>query len=184
MVATKSVLTFEDLMAMPEENGKRYELLGGELYVSASPSRKHVWIASRLGLLLGNHVAERDLGMVFTAPGDIRFSDVDVVVPDIFFLSTRRMKIYGDQFVDGAPDLVVEILSPSTRLRDLNQKRVLYETRGVSEYWIVDLENQSISVLSLSADGRYEHVPPEGDRVVSPVLPELELLNSSLFHGL
>lgn len=184
MVTATRPLTYKDLETTPEGDGNRYELLGGEMFVTASPSKRHAWIATKLSRLMGNHVAEHSLGMVFPVPVDVRLTPYDVVVPDIFFVSADRLHLFTARLVNGPPDLIVEVLSPSTRLRDLNQKLRLYARTGVAEYWIVDTDRKSIAVHHLNANGAYNTVPQASDAITSRVLPDLEISISELFSGL
>ena len=104
-------------------------------------------------------------------------------MPDICFVALERREMMGEKTIDIPPDLVVEILSPGTRRRDLNDKRELYARFGVREYWIVDPERQGVTVLTLT-DGRYEDVPAgEGGAVRSLALPDLTLMPEALFKG-
>lgn len=181
-VATRP-LTSDDLLQTPEGDGIRYELLGGELFVSASPAKRHTWILARLARLLGNHVEQRGLGEVFGSPIDVRLTKFDVVVPDIVFIRSERFHLFGEHFLDGAPDLIVEILSPSTRVRDRTDKLRLYARFGVPEYWIVDPESSGITVFVLSRPGSYEALDTSaGFR--STVLPDFELSPPTLFAGI
>src|SRR5688500_10184635 len=102
-IATRP-LTYEDLLQTPVNDGKRYEIIGGEMVVTASPAKKHVRVSIRLILLFGNYVTEHSLGEVYPAPVDVRLTPYDIVVPDLIFLRSERLHIYGDQVVDGPPD--------------------------------------------------------------------------------
>jgi Uma2 family endonuclease len=183
MVATTNPLTYEDLTAHPEGDGNRYELLGGELFATPSPSRRHARIAANVSRLMGNHVADNGLGMVFPGPVDIRLTTFDVVIPDILFLRGDRLHLFNDKLVNGAPDLIVEVLSVSTRARDLTTKLQLCARTGVSEYWTIDSDALVVIVYALSAHGSCEVVPGDGSQVSSRVLPELELSLEQVFHG-
>jgi Uma2 family endonuclease len=107
----------------------------------------------------------------------------DVVEPHLACISEARMGIIGKNFMDGAPDLVVEILSPSTYDRDMGRKAALYAASDVLEYWIVDLEQQNVTVLSL-VEGRYQELRPDWPMVRSLVLPEIRLNIPNLFASL
>ena len=162
-------LTYEDYRNTPED--ERYELLDGELLMTAAPNIAHQRIDTKLGAMLHRFVEERDLGEVFHAPTDVVLSDTDVVQPDILFVSEGRADIITADNVQGAPDLVVEILSPTTARRDWRVKLDLYSEYGVREYWLVDPETEIVWVL-LPNEGSLEvaAIHGEGDTLTSPTL--------------
>lgn len=148
----KTLLTYADYAALPDD-GRRYELHAGELSVTPTPNTRHQGVSLNLAALLHGHVKSRDLGRIFEAPMDCILSNVTVVQPDILFVARERMSIVTDRAIEGAPTLVVEILSPSTAGIDRGRKRGLYADHGVSCYWIVDPEARRIEVLSLAGGG-------------------------------
>ena len=165
----KAKLTYEDYAKTPDE--ERWELIDGELFRMPSPNITHQRTSRRLLLLMAPFVEDRDLGEVFDAPMDVVLSDSDVVEPDLLFISSERMGIITRLNVQGAPDLVVEIHSPSTAQRDLTAKRELYARHGVREYWPIDPDTRTVRVLLLG-DGDFVEVGVyrEGDTVTSPTL--------------
>ncbi len=177
-------LTYVDLEAIPREHeGDRHELINGELVVTPSPIPTHQIISVNIEYALLRHVRERDLGMVLHAPIDIRFTPGNVLNPDIIYIAQDRLHIVGPKTVDAAPDLIVEILSPGTRRRDLEAKRALYARFGVQEYWIVDPDTRTLTVLAL-AGNTYVPVPGgEGGAIASRVLPGLTLALNDVFAG-
>lgn len=140
------------------DDGMRYELLDGELYVSAAPSKRHQRLLGRLYRMIYDYVTPADLGEIFFAPVDVWLSDEDRTQPDLVYLSAERLSIYGERIVEGAPDLLVEIASPSTRMADLVAKRNRFERNGVREYWIADPDVKTLTILCLT-DGRYVEHP-------------------------
>ena len=128
--------TYRDYVNTPED--KRYELLDGELILSEAPSRNHQGSQVNIGSPLYVFVRSNGLGVVYFAPRDVVLTDTDVVQPDLMFISNERLHIDTEREVRGAPDLVVEILSPSTSGRDRTFKRALYAKHGVKEYWLVE----------------------------------------------
>ena len=137
--------TVEDYLAITDEY-PRYELLEGQLIEMVSPTSKHQRVLFRLAQMLATHCQARDLGEVMVAPLDVILSRTIVLQPDILFISkARKAELIGER-ITGAPDLVIEILSPATSARDLNQKRKLYARHGVKEYWIVDPDDETIEV--------------------------------------
>jgi Uma2 family endonuclease len=143
----KKKYTYEDYLKTPDD--KRYELIEGELLMTPSPITNHQRISRKIAFLIEKFVTENDLGEVFYAPYDVYLDDENVVQPDIMFISKGRSKIIGEKNLQGAPDLVVEILSESTAYRDLIQKKKLYAKFGVKEYWIVVPEEKTIDIYSL-----------------------------------
>lgn len=163
--------TYEDYVNAPED--KRYELIDGDLLMTPAPGELHQRVSILLGSKLFNFASENNLGRVYVAPFDVVLSDVDVVQPDLLFVSDEQGHIITPENVQGAPDLVVEILSPSTATRDTTFKRVLYARHGVKEYWMVDTEKRVITVL-LGGDGRLD---------VADVFGEGETLTSTTLQG-
>ena len=162
--------TYEDYQHTPED--KRYELLDGELIMVPAPNLGHQRIGIRLGALLHGFAQERGLGEVFHAPCDVVLSNTDVVQPDLLFVSNERAHLLlGGDSVRGAPDLVVEILSPSTAGQDRTLKRALYVKHGVKEYWLVDPDARTVTVLRLGEDAfEVEAIYGEGQTMTSPTL--------------
>jgi Uma2 family endonuclease len=173
-------LTYDDLLAMPDD-GQRHEILHGELIVTASPTPPNVVVGTRIATRLAMFVETHDLGTFFGSEVDVRLSPYDIVAPDLCFVSLERDEIVTEQLIDGAPDLVIEVLSPSTRRYDLVSKLALYATGGVQEYWIVDPATSSIRVLAFEG-GRAVEVPQPGDRVRSRLFSELELKLAEIFR--
>lgn len=184
MATTVKRLTYLDLDTIPEEHeGDRHELIDGELVVTPVPVMKHQRASNNLVYALEDHVRQRDLGEVHSAPTGVRLADDHLLIPDACFVSHARLDIIGDKTIDGPPDLVVEILSPGTRRRDLGRKREIYARFNVPEYWVVDPDARSVAVLALAGD-RYEEIPPNPDGTLpSLVLPELNLTIAAVFKG-
>jgi Uma2 family endonuclease len=185
MASTTTRLIYDDLEAIPQaREGDRHELIDGELIVTPSPIPVHQIVSLNLVRQLDQHVNATGLGRLLYAPVDIRFTPGNVLIPDIVFITCDRLHIIGPKAIDGPPDLVIEILSPGTRQRDLSVKHSLYARFGVGEYWIVDPEARTMSVFSLIGD-RYEPVPTAADGMIhSRVLPELELTLATVFEGI
>ncbi len=159
-------LTLEDLQAMPDD-GRRHEILEGDLFVSPSPSRRHQRIVSNLAVVL-RHLEDGGFGQALIAPFDVVLSSHTVVEPDALFVAKDREGILTERYVNGPPDIVVEVLSPTTRAVDQGEKLKAYARYGVREYWLVDPEAETVAVYRRSADsfpvapdsaGRGEHVP-------------------------
>ncbi len=130
--------TYEDYLRLPDD-GRRYEIIRGMLYVSAAPTFDHQFVAARLSRLLGNFVDARDLGVVLFAPFDVNLPALtSPVQPDILFIRSENLPRPGDKNFAGVPDLVVEILSPGTSQLDRDVKYSAYEEAGVQEYWLIE----------------------------------------------
>ncbi len=185
MATTAKRLTFEDLELLSEEReGDRQELINGELVVTPVPIIKHQIVNMNVVYHLGEHVRSRRMGMVFHPPTGIRFSQHNLLIPDACFVSQSRLDIVGEKTIEAAPDLVIEILSPGTRRRDLTTKRDLYARFGVREYWPVDLDKRTVDVLALVGD-RYQHLPAREDGTLqSRVLPDLRITLEDVFEGI
>ena len=177
-------LTYDDLLALPDD-GLRHELIDGEHYVTPSPDRTHQRIVTTLVGLLWGYLERTPIGEVFVAPFDVLFSEFDVLEPDLLYISKGRLaQVLTEKNVQGAPDLVVEVGSPSTRRRDEKLKYQVYERFGVAEYWVVDPDLDVVKVHPL-VDGRYvkaqELSLENGDVLTTPLLPDLEIPLTRLF---
>ena len=176
----KAKLTYEDYAKTPDD--ERWELIDGELFRMPSLNVAHQRTSGRLVLRLAQFVEEGSLGIVFAIPTDVVLSDSDVVEPDLLFISSERLGIITQLNIQGAPDLVVEIHSPSTAQRDLTAKRELYARHGVKEYWPIDPDTRTVKVLLLS-DGDFVEVGvyKEGDTVTSPTLEGFSFRAEEIF---
>lgn len=162
-------LTFEDYLQTSDD--ERYELFDGALTTMPAPSIAHQHVAMKLGTRLDSFAEEANLGVVFSAPTDVVLTQTDVVQPDLMFISSERAGIVKTANIQGAPDLIVEIRSDSTAERDETLKRQLYEECSVQEYWLVDPEARTITVLLLGEDGYAEAATyTEGHTLTSPML--------------
>lgn len=151
----KPPLTYEHYLLTSED--KRYELIGGELYMIPSPSFKHQQVVNKINVSLYEYVEKNELGVVVVAPMDVKFSGIDVLQPDILFISSDRRQIIKEAFIDGPPDLIVEVVSPAMARRDRTMKKDIYYREGVKEMWIVDPEEKAIDVFE-RGDAGFEKV--------------------------
>ena len=176
----RTKLTYDDYVAMPE--GERYELINGVLIMVASPNRDHQSIQVELGFRVVTIVKENDLGSVFNPPFDVVFSMEEVVQPDLVFVSKEREDIITPANIQGAPDLVVEILSPSSTTRDWRDKFDMYERHGVREYWIIDPDSRTAWLFAFQ-DGAFSEAGRYGaeDALESPVLGGASIDLSEVF---
>lgn len=156
MPNTSVKFTYQDLLTAPDD-GNRYEIFEGELIVTPSPAIKHQIVHANLFNTLFNYVKKHKRGRVLSAPTDIYFDEETVVKPDILFISKNRSNILKEQRVHGAPDLIVEILSPGTAERDRGFKFRRYEKEGVQEYWLVDPVEENMEIYVLNEKGYELH---------------------------
>ena len=176
--------TYEDYLALPEGGPLRYEVIDVELYMTPAPNIRHQRTIGRLYLVLGSFLAGRSLGEVFISPIDVIFSrtPLQYVEPDLVFVSNARSAIVTAQNIQGAPDLIVEVLSPGTERRDRREKHSLYERFGVPEYWVVDPEEDTVAVFRIR-EGKYPDplVLGKSGSLTSPFLPGLSIPVASFF---
>jgi Uma2 family endonuclease len=178
-------LTYDDFVLFPDD-GNRHELIDGEHYVTPSPNLKHQKVLGNLHLLIGTWLEQQPIGQIYCAPFDVVFSTFDVVEPDLLYMSNERAEtVLTEANVQGAPELVIEIGSPSTRQRDETIKRRLYDRSGVSEYWVVDPEIDVVRVYRRAAAGferPLELRADAGDTLETPLLQGLTLPLSRIFR--
>lgn len=163
-------LTYDDLQRFPDDRLRR-EIIDGELFVTAAPVSRHQRVVVRLVFELHSY-AKVYGGEVYPAPTDVYFSHTTVVEPDVVFIRPEHVDRTEERFIRSAPDLVVEISSPSTRRVDLGRKLALYERERVPEYWYVDLDAERIEVRRLEGD-RYPRATllTPASHLESPILP-------------
>lgn len=181
MNAQQVIFTYDDYLALPND-GKRYEIIEGELYMTASPFYAHQRASHELDYLLTDFVKEHDLGEVLTAPFDVVLSMTDIVEPDILFIAKERLHIITKKNIIAAPDLVIEIISESTEKVDRVQKKTLYEKYGAKEYWIVDPEKKNVERFNLN-EGKFAQgvVTSTGETFESQLLNGFKFPVSKIF---
>ncbi len=143
--------TYEEFARLPND-GNRYEVIGGELFVSASPRPIHQEITGRLSDLLRPFVRQHRLGRALPGPIDVLFAEGDYLAPDFVFVRHDRLGIITDRGVEEAPDLVIEIVSTGTMSRDRGIKRQRYALFGVAEYWVIDWNRKRIEIHRKTED--------------------------------
>ncbi len=179
-VAPSLRFTYEDYLLLPED--RRYEILDGDLFMTPAPTPYHQLVSRNLEFLLHRHVREHALGEVLYAPCDVVLSKTDVLQPDILFVAADRRAIIGEKYISGAPDLVVEVLSPSTADRDTDVKTKIYARFGVKELWIADPDAKTVAVLTNSGEGFLrEGLFRQGELLRSPLLPALTIPLDEIF---
>ncbi len=174
-------MSIEELDRLPED-GNRYELIDGELYVSAAPRNKHQLVSTAFLELMLPFVRKHELGRVYHAPFDVYLEPRKQtrVEPDIVFIARGRLDLIQDKGLYGAPDLVIEIISESTSHVDLFDKRDLYQRCGVTEYWIADPDERQVWLYRFQESSEPRELVM-GDILTTPLLRGLEIQLSFLF---
>lgn len=170
MVVSAPPLTYDDL-CLAREDGNRYELIEGELYLVASPSPLHQRVILRLGQGFNSAVGDGELGQAYVAPLDVRFADGSVVQPDVVVVLLDRLAIVHQNLLEGTPSLVVEVASRSSRTTDRGPKLRVYATNGVPEFWYADAEQRSITIHTEPTGGGYARSRIETHRGESTTIP-------------
>jgi len=181
VIAAKKI-SVKEFSEMDLDENFYYELINGNIVKKQAPKPLHQRASMRLSKLLSNFVDEKQIGEMFASPIDVFFDDYNNTQPDLLFIKKERSFIVTNNDVEGAPDLIIEILSPSTQRTDKREKYKLYQEFGVQEYWIVDPNNKSIDVFSLE-NNRYENlfVATDNETIQSQVLEGFSLEVSQIF---
>lgn len=168
-------MTYHEYALLPQDRN-RYEVLDGELYMTPSPSYLHQHIVTCLASILLQHASAHDLGVVLTAPMDVLLSETNIVQPDILFIRAGRVPARDAKNITVAPDLIIEVLSPSSVEQDRLDKKAVYARHGVSHYWIIDPEPRTLEMYTLSGAQYQLHAEFRGDATAtSPLFPELSI---------
>ena len=183
MQTAHSLLTYDDYCLIPDD-GKRYEVIDGVLYMDPAPLYRHQKTAGRLFSLIDQFARKHRSGEVLFAPFDVVLSEFHVVQPDILFIARSRLTILTEKNVQGAPDLIVEILSEGNRRHDEVVKKAVDERFGVSEYWLVDPSLETIKVYRLQ-NGLYVRAIEFGVQyspvLETPLLPDFRCTPDDVF---
>jgi len=183
MATVETKFTYEDYLLFPDDS-RRHELIDGEHYMTPAPSTAHQRISLKVAHRVAAHLDRYPLGHLYTAPTDVVLSNTDVVQPDLLFVSSARASIITTQNIQGAPELIIEILSEATRRTDEIIKRKLYERFGVQEYWIIDPELEIVKIYRAAAQGyrRVAELSREANDVLfSRLLPDLLIPLNDIF---
>jgi Uma2 family endonuclease len=182
---TSTRLTYEDYLELPDD-GKQYELIEGELVLNPTPITRHQWIVGNLYHAIRDYLDDHDIGKAFMAPLDVVLAGDVVVQPDVMVILRERFPIIGEKNIQGAPNIVVEVLSDGTRKWDETVKRKLYERFGVDEYWIVDPVIDVVKIYRRTGTSfvRANEIGTEsGGEITSPLLPGFALDVSLVFEA-
>lgn len=181
MARTDVKFAYAEYSALPE-TGPRYQLIEGELVMSPSPNLRHQTVVARIFVALFNFVEPRRLGIVRASPLDVILSQEDVLHPDIVYVSNERRMILMTEGLRGGPDLCVEVLSDRTQAIDRGMKRILYARHGVTEYWIVDPETNTVEVYRLQENPSVSaRTLTSSDILATPLLPDFSLTLDGVF---
>ncbi len=183
MALTQQVmLTVDDYRLMPE-TGPRYQLIEGDLIMAPAPNRYHQDITRNLEFLLLKYLEKHPIGKLYHAPFDVYLSQFNVFQPDIVFVAKGRLSILTDAGAEGAPNLIIEILSPRTANLDRESKRKVYAREGVEELWIIDPTVETITVFRFEVDPEQPvAVHRLKDTISSPCLPGFKLRVRDIFR--
>jgi Uma2 family endonuclease len=174
-------ITFAEFRQFPVD-GKRYELVYGEVHVTPAPATRHQFTVQNLAGSLWPHVVKNNLGEVCTAPLDVRLGEDTALQPDLIFVSNARAGIIQENWIEGAPDLVVEVLSPSTAAYDRATKVSVYAEAGVPEVWLIDSQAETVEVLKLQGKKYFVDATLAGDQILtSKLFPGWQLPLCDLF---
>jgi Uma2 family endonuclease len=177
------LLTYLDYVKLtPPDNGN-FELLNGQIYFMASPKPSHQRISLRLSYFLAACVIPNNLGEIFTAPMDVVFTEYDTFQPDLLFITKERLNIIGENKIEGSPDLVVEILSPSNDANEMSYKRHIYGSKGVKEYWLINVEKQMLTLYKqIDNELRWQKDIQKNEVLKSEIIQGFELELSNIFE--
>jgi Uma2 family endonuclease len=183
MSSIEHLITVANLENYPDDDGNRYELIEGELFVSSAPGIPHQLVLHKLQVALADYLSQNPIGKIVPGAGAV-FSNFDAVIPDLVFVRNERWAeiVANNRFV-AAPDIVMEVLSPGAenRKRDLVSKRRLYRKYGVKEYWIVDQESRSLVIYSYRKGDEDAAAFTDDETIISELLPALQITLSTLF---
>jgi Uma2 family endonuclease len=176
-------VSYAEFQELPRHDSRIFELIEGEIFMTPSTNSRHQRVVGRLFRTLSDFVEKDDLGEVFIAPYDIVFSKWTALEPDLLFIRKERASIVTEANVQGTPDLVIEVLSPSNKAYDLQTKLLAYEKAGVPELWYFDPEDRTAQILELGSEGRYVLAAKlsGGDAIVTKILPGLSLTLGEVF---
>lgn len=168
-------VTFEEYQKL-KDDGFQYEIIEGVMnLMTPAPFRKHQRIIGKIYYKIELFLELNPIGIVEIAPRDVKLDDHLIYQPDILFISNERIEIDKEQYVDGAPDFIIEVLSEGTFLKDIRKKYDDYEKYGVKEYWIINPDNVRASIFSYLENDKYEQFYPEEEIIKSKVIKGFEL---------
>jgi Uma2 family endonuclease len=175
-------LTVHDYRQLPESPGRKTELIEGDFFMSPSPNRFHQDIQLRLAATIWAYLQTHPIGRIYAAPFDVTLTDLNVYQPDLCYFSKSRYASLTEQGADGAPELVVEVLSPGSARHDLGVKKEIYTRTGVEEFWVVDPVKRTITIFNLAENSATPRATlVEGKTLTSPLFPGLKIKVRDVF---
>ena len=180
-IPEKLKLNYEDYLNLPDD-GKRHEIVDGEHYMTPAPQTRHQIVSRNIERILLNHIEDNDLGQFLDAPTDVVLSDTTIVQPDKLFILKEREYIIKNNFIEGPPDLVIEILSPGNEKLDRFTKMKYYAMFGVPEYWLIDYEIRILEQYVLKRD-LFERAGVFTEDYSPSLFPDLIIDLSRIFKG-
>jgi Uma2 family endonuclease len=178
----KKILTYDDYAALTPAGSGLYELQNGKIIEMPSPTPSHQRVAKQLFKKMDAFIEQHQLGELFFAPLDTVFDQTNTFQPDILFISKNRKAIIQEKKIEGAPDLVVEILSDGNTAKEMSYKKYIYESSGVLEYWIVNLLKQTVTVYNnIEGELLPSGIFPPSEKAISQILSGFDLPVSDLF---
>lgn len=182
------LLTYQDYVKLtPPDNGN-FELLNGQIIFKQTPKPSHQAIRSLLTIYLGNFIIPNKLGEFFAAPLDVHFTEYDTFQPNLLFITKEKLNIIGENKIEGTPDLIVEILSPSNDNSERNAARMsykkhIYEVTGVKEYWLINVEKQTLTLYKqIDNELRWQKDIQKNEVLISEIIQGFELELSKIFE--
>ncbi|GIW23619.1 MAG: hypothetical protein KatS3mg068_2626 [Candidatus Sericytochromatia bacterium] len=180
----EKIWTYKEYLEIEDEN--RYEILKGKLVMAPAPNRFHQDICGNLYFLIKKYLQKNNIGKIYTSPIDVVLREDIVVQPDLVIVLKENYKILQEKGIIGIPDIVIEIISPSSVERDLIHKKNIYEEAGIKEYWIVFPKEKMIEILFLNKDKQYDvfHIfsIEKNKKLTSPLLKKLEINLNEIFE--
>ncbi len=174
-------LTYEEFRQLPDD-GKLYELIHGEVHFTPAPNTRQQWVVHNLDISLSSFVQKSGLGVIWEAPLDVLLRKDTALQPDLIFVSTARSGIIQEEWIAGAPDLVVVVLSPTTAAHDRGVKLPIYAEAGVPEFWLIDSQAKTVEILKLQGKKYFVETALAGDQVLtSELFPGWQLPLQDLF---
>lgn len=172
-------ISYEEFLQIEDE---LCQLVNGKLYMTPAPNPKHQTIIGELYTF----IKKQSIGKIFFSPIDVFLDDKNIFQPDLLFISEENKNLISDRGIEGAPDLIIEVLSPSNAYLDRNIKKEIYFEKGVKEYWIVDLANQTLEIYTLQQEDKrkpYLYLVKEGS-VTSTIIPKLKFDVADVFKAI
>lgn len=177
------LLTYEDYVKLTPPDSGNFELLNGRIFFMASPTPTHQEISSLLNTYLGIYIISNKLGKLFAAPMDVLFTPHDSFQPDLLFIAKERLNIIDENKIEGTPDLIVEILSPSNDTNEMSYKKHIYGSTGVKEYWLINVEKQTLTLYKqIENELRWQKDIQKNEVLQSEIITGFELDISKIFE--